>query len=75
MRVMTELSDVEIIDLFRQQLRVLREWRGSISADITASKEMIKQSRALLVQVDEQINQMERELGWFGGRPQSGSLS
>jgi len=24
---------------------------------------MIKQSRALIVQIDEQINQMERELG------------
>jgi hypothetical protein len=30
---------------------------------------MIEQSRALIVQIDEQINQMERELGWF--QPQS----
>jgi hypothetical protein len=72
---MTELSEVEMIDLFRQHLRVLREWRNGISAHITASHEMIKQSRVLLVQLDGQINQMERELGWFGGRAQSGSLS
>jgi hypothetical protein len=45
----------------------MREWRNSISADITASQERIKQSRALIVQIDEQINRMERELGWFGG--------
>jgi hypothetical protein len=67
-RATTELSYVEINDLFRQQIRVLREWRNSISADITASQERIKQSRALLAQLDEQINRMERELGWFGGR-------
>jgi hypothetical protein len=71
---MTELSDVELIDLFRQQLRVMREWRNTISAHITAGQETIRQSRALLAQVDEQINQMERELGWFGGRSQSGLL-
>jgi hypothetical protein len=71
---MTELSEVEMSDLVRQQLRVLREWRNAISTHITASHEMIKQSRVLLAQVDEQINQMERELGWFGGRPQSGLL-
>ena len=72
---MTELSEVEMIDLFRQQLRLLREWHNSISAHITASQEMVKQSRALLGRLDEQINQMERELGWFGGRAQSGSPS
>jgi hypothetical protein len=71
---MTELSDVELNDLFRQQLRVMREWRNTISADITASQERIKQSRVLLAQVDEQIDQMERELGWSGGRSQSGLL-
>jgi hypothetical protein len=27
---MTELSDVEMIDLFRQQLSVMREWRNSV---------------------------------------------
>jgi hypothetical protein len=73
------LSDVELIDLFRQQLRVMREWRNSISADITASditasQERIKQSRVMLAQVDEQINQMERELGWFGGRSERALL-
>jgi hypothetical protein len=73
-RVMTELSDVEIIDLFRQQLKVLREWRNNISAHITASQEMIKQSRALIVQLDEQINQMERELRWLGGRSERALL-
>jgi hypothetical protein len=71
---MTELSDVEMIDLFRQQLSVMREWRNSVSTHMAASQEMIKHSRALIVQIDEQISQMERELG-LGGRPQSGSRS
>jgi hypothetical protein len=64
----TQLSDAEIIDLCRQQLRALRDWRGAISAHITTSREMIEQSRALIAQIDEQINQMERELGLVGGR-------
>jgi uncharacterized coiled-coil DUF342 family protein len=60
---MTKQSDAKMIELFRRQLRVLRERRDSISAGITSSREMIKQSRAMIVEIDEQINQMERELG------------
>jgi hypothetical protein len=57
-----------MIDLLRQQLRVLRECRESISTHIMASQEFIDQSRAQIVQIDEQINRMEGELGWLGGR-------
>jgi hypothetical protein len=28
---------------------------------------MIEQSRRLMMQIDEQINRIERELGWLGG--------
>jgi hypothetical protein len=71
----TDLSGDEMVALFRRQLKVLREGRDAVSAHITASQETIKQSRALLVQLDEQINRMERELGWVGGLPQLGSPS
>jgi hypothetical protein len=69
----TELSGDEMVVLFKQHLKALREGRDAVSAHITASHEMIKQSRALIVQLDEQIKRMECELGWFGGRAQSGS--
>jgi hypothetical protein len=62
----TKLSDREMIDVFRQQLGMLTEWRVSLSAHITASQEMIEQSRAMIVQIDEQIKRMKSELGWFG---------
>jgi hypothetical protein len=73
--VMTDLSNKEMVRLFKQHLEGLREGCDAVSEHITASQETIKQSRALLVQLDEQINQMERELGWFGGRLQAHSLS
>jgi hypothetical protein len=71
----TELSGDEMVVLFKQHLKVLREGRNAIWTHITASREMIARSRALILQIDEQINQIERELGWFGGLPQSGSPS
>ena len=71
----TELSGDEMVLLFKQHLKFLREGRDDVRARITASLEMIERSCALIVQVNEQINWMERELGWFGGLPQSGSPS
>jgi hypothetical protein len=68
---MTKLSDGEIIGLFKQHLKVLREGRDSLTAHITASREMITRSRSLVVQIDEQINRIERELGWLGSPPRS----
>jgi hypothetical protein len=62
----TQLSDREMIDLFRQQLRMLTEWRISLSTHIRASQEMIKQSQALIAQIDERTKRMKSELGWFG---------
>jgi hypothetical protein len=56
-----------MIDVFRQELRMLTEWRDTLSAQIAASQETIEQSRALIVQIDEQIKRMKGELGWFGG--------
>jgi hypothetical protein len=35
----------------------------AVSAHIAASQETIEQSRVVIVQIDEQINRMERELG------------
>jgi septal ring factor EnvC (AmiA/AmiB activator) len=69
----TDLSGDEMVSLFKQHLKVLREGRDAISAHIAASQETIKQSQALIVQIDEQINRMERELGWFGGHARRGS--
>jgi hypothetical protein len=72
----TDLSGDEMVSLFKQHLKVLREGRDAVSAHIAASREMIERSRVLMVQIDEQITRIERELGWFGGSlPQSGSPS
>jgi len=60
------MSDGEMIDLFRQQLRMLTEWRLTLSTQIAASQETIEQSRALIVQIDEQVRRMKGELGRFG---------
>ena len=59
---MTDLSGDEMVTLFKQNLKFLREGRDAVSALIAASQETIEQSRALIVQIDEQINRMEREL-------------
>jgi hypothetical protein len=69
------LSNNEMVTLFKQHLKLLREGRDGVRAHIAASLEMIERSCALIVQVNEQINRMERELGWFEGLPQSGSPS
>jgi hypothetical protein len=68
----TDLSGDEVITLFKQHLKVLREGRQAVSAHIAASQETIEQSRALIVQLDEQIGRMERELGWSGGHARRG---
>jgi hypothetical protein len=68
----TELSGDEMTALFKQHLQFLREGRDAVSAHITASQETIKQSRVLIVQIDEQISRMERELGWFRGHGRRG---
>ena len=65
-RIVTQMSDGEMIDLFRQQLRMLTEWRLTLSTQIAASQETIEQSRALIVQIDEQVRRMKGELGRFG---------
>jgi hypothetical protein len=65
----TKPSDDEMMELFSQHLRFLRERREDAVAQIAASRELIEHSRALIVQIDEQINQIEREL--VGGRPRS----
>jgi hypothetical protein len=59
----TELSGDEMVVLFKQHVKVLREGRDAIWEHITASRHTNEQSRALIVQIDEQISQMERELG------------
>jgi hypothetical protein len=64
-----------MVVLFRRHLQVLREERDAILAQITASRGMIAQSRAVIVQIDEQIKRIERELRWFGSRPQLDSTS
>jgi hypothetical protein len=65
----TKPSDDKAIELFRQHLKFLRERREDAVAQIATSRELIEHSRALIVQIDEQINQIEREL--VGGRPRS----
>jgi hypothetical protein len=55
--------DDEVVELFRQHLKFLREGHEDALAQIATSREMIEQSRAVIVQIDEQINQIERELG------------
>jgi hypothetical protein len=72
---MTDLSDNEMVTLFKEHLKLLREGRDGVRAHIATSLEMIERSCALIVQIDEQINQMESELGWVWGLPQSGSPS
>jgi hypothetical protein len=52
-----------VVELFRQHLKFLRERRDDALAQIATSREMIEQSRAVIVQIDEQIIQIERELG------------
>jgi hypothetical protein len=71
----TDASGDEMVVLFKQRLTFLREGREAVLAHITASREMIERSSALIVQIDEQINWMEREIGWVGVRSQSGSPS
>jgi hypothetical protein len=66
-RIVTQRSDDEVIELFRQHLKFLRETREDTLAQIATSREMIEQSRALIVLIDEQINRIERELGLGGG--------
>jgi hypothetical protein len=73
--VMTDFSNNEMVALFKQHLKLLREGRDGVRAHIATSLEMIERSCALIVQIDEQINRMERELGYFGGLPRSGSPS
>jgi hypothetical protein len=70
---MTDLSNNEMVTLSRLHLKLLREGRDGVRAHIAASLEMIERSCALIVRVNEQIDWMECELGWFGGLPQSGS--
>jgi hypothetical protein len=60
-RVVTKPLDE--IELFRRHLKFLRERREDAVAQIAASRELIEQSRALIVQIDEQINQIGGELG------------
>jgi hypothetical protein len=57
------------VELAREHLRALRAGREDALAQIEASREMIEQSRALIVQIDEQNNRIEREL--VGDRPGS----
>jgi hypothetical protein len=73
--LMTDLSDNEMVTLFKQHLKLLREGRDGVRAHIAISLEMIERSCALIVQIDEQINRMESELGWVWGLPQSASPS
>jgi chromosome segregation ATPase len=58
----TERPDDKEVELFKQHLTYLRERREDALAQIATSREMIEQSRALIVQIDEQINRIEREL-------------
>jgi hypothetical protein len=70
--VVADLSNDEMVALCKEHLKFLRDGRDAASAHIATSQEMIEQSRALIVQIDEQINRMERELGWFGGQARRG---
>jgi hypothetical protein len=64
---MTKSWDDEVVELFRQHLRGLKAGREDALAHIAASREMIERSRALIVQIDEQIEGIERELTLSGG--------
>jgi chaperonin cofactor prefoldin len=57
---MTKLSDAEIAEQFRQNLKSLQNIRSSASAHIAASQEMIERSSELIQQID----RIERELRW-----------
>jgi hypothetical protein len=57
----TKLSD-KVVEQFTEHLRALRAGREDALAQIAASQETIEQSRALIVQIDEHINRIEREL-------------
>jgi hypothetical protein len=57
----------EVVELFKQHLRFLRATREGTLVQIATSREMIEESRALIVQIDGQINQIERELRLMGG--------
>jgi chromosome segregation ATPase len=61
----TKLSD-KVVEQFTEHLRALRAGREDALAQIAASEELIERSRALIAQIDEQINQAERELDSFG---------
>jgi hypothetical protein len=63
----TKPSD-KAVELLREHLRALRAGREDALAQIEASREMIEQSRALILQIDEQINRIERELVGDGPR-------
>jgi hypothetical protein len=63
----TKPWDNEVMDLFRQHLRFLRAGREDTLAQIAASQEMIERSRALILQIDEHIDRVERELRLVGG--------
>ena len=69
---MTDFSGDEMVALFEQHLTFLREVRDAVSAHTAASQEMIGRSRPLIVQIDEQIKRLERELGRFGGHARDG---
>jgi hypothetical protein len=71
-RVVTEVSGDEMVVLFKEHLTFLRKGREAVLAHITASREMIERSSALIVQIDEQINRMEGEIGWVGGHARRG---
>jgi hypothetical protein len=70
-RVVTDLSGDEMVALFDQHLTFLREVRDAVWANIAAGREMIGRS-LLIVQIDEQISRMERELGLFGSHARRG---
>jgi hypothetical protein len=66
-RVVTKPWNNEVLELFRQHLRFLRAGREDTLAQIATSQETIERSRAPIVQIDEQIGRIERELRLVGG--------
>jgi hypothetical protein len=70
-RVVIDLPGDEMVALFEQHLTFLREVRDAVSAHVATSREMIGRS-PLIVQIDEQISRMERELGLFGSHARRG---
>jgi hypothetical protein len=65
-----DFSGDEMVALFKQHLMLLRERREMVLAQLIASREMVERSKALIAQIDEQINRMEHEIGL---RPTLGS--